>query len=114
MPDLKKLDNKQNDLYDLLEDGIYTKEVFLMRNDILKKERARLERAINDIVIPQTINYEEKIVSLHQAIEIIKDDNISPKIKNNFLKEVIEVIYYDKVGNDKQHQSKIDLEVILK
>ena len=112
--DLKKLDNKQNDLYDLLENGIYTKEVFLMRNEILKKERARIEQAINDIVIPQTINYEEKIVSLHQAIEIIKDDNISPKIKNNFLKEVIEVIYYDKVGNDKQHQSKIDLEVILK
>ena len=112
--DLKKLDKKQNDLYDLLEDGIYTKEVFLMRNDKLKDERARLEKAINDIVIPPTINYEEKIVSLHQAIEMIKDDSISPKIKNDFLKEVIEVIYYDKVGNDKRHEAKIDLEIILK
>lgn len=112
--DLKKLDKKQNDLYDLLEDGVYTKEVFLMRNEKLKEERARLEKAINDIVIPPVIDYEEKVASLHQAIAMISDDNISAKTKNEFLKEIIEVIYYDKVGNNKQHQAKISLEIILK
>ena len=42
-----------------------------------------------------------KTITLSQAIEMLKDDSISAKIKNNFLKEIIQVIYYkkDKLGN---------------
>ena len=48
-----------------------------------------------------SLELESKTISLSQAIKMLKDDSISAKIKNNFLKEIIQVIYYkkDKLGN---------------
>ena len=45
--ELKRLDAKQEELYDFLEDGIYTKEVFLQRSDRLKSNEKRLKSKLS-------------------------------------------------------------------
>ena len=116
--ELDALDDRQEQLYDFLEKGLYTPEVFLIRNDKLKAERADLENAIKNAEqnMPSVQEYEQKYFSLSQALSAIDDPNISPKIKNRLLKDVIEVIYYDKNERDIPHKSRgaVDLEVVLK
>lgn len=117
--DLEQLEKKQNELYDLLEDGIYTKEIFLIRNEKLADERDRLKKSLEKAksTIPTISDYEKKVFSLHKAIELLSNENVSAKEKNNFLKEIIEVIYYEKnkatpnKGNDIDN---INLEIVLR
>lgn len=115
---LDDLDARQDQLYDFLEKGIYTPDVFLNRNDKLKDERTEIETALKIAkeTVPTVKEYEHKYYSLFQALNAIGDDNISAKTKNRLLKEIIEVIYYEKDENDIPHKSrgKIKLEVILK
>lgn len=116
--DLKKLEIKQNELYDFLESGIYTKEVFIMRNEKLAKERERIQSALDKAKseIPTLQETKLKYENLHKAIDMIQDDKISAKTKNNFLKEVINVIYYSKDtatpnAGDDANNIKIDIEL---
>lgn len=116
--ELDALDDRQEQLYDFLEKGLYTPEVFLARNEKLKAERVDLENAIKNAEhnMPSVQEYEQKYFSLSQALSAIDDPNISPKIKNRLLKDVIEVIYYDKNERDVPHKSRgaVELEVVLK
>lgn len=117
--ELELLEKKQDELYTFLEDGIYTKEVFLMRNEKLAKDRERITNALKKARdnAPNVVDYKDKVITLHKALDMIKDDSISAKEKNNFLKEVIEVIYYEKnqqVKYGENEEDFIKLEIILK
>lgn len=117
--DLEALEKKQEELYTFLEDGIYSREVFLMRNEKLAQDRERITEAIKKARenVPNVVDYKEKVLTLHKALDMIKDDSISIKEKNNFLKEVIEVIYYEKnkqVKYGDNGEDLIQLEIILK
>lgn len=117
--ELELLEKKQEELYTFLEDGIYTKEVFLMRNEKLAKDRERITNALKKVRdnAPKVVDYKDKVITLHKALDMIKDDSISAKEKNNFLKEVIEVIYYEKNKQLKYGDNEedfIQLEIILK
>lgn len=117
--DLKKLEVKQNELYDFLENGIYTKDVFIMRNEKLGQERERLQKALEkaQTEIPTLQEMKTKYTNLHNAIEMIEDNTINAKTKNNFLKEVIDVIYYSKDVSTPNHgddSNNVKLEIILK
>lgn len=46
---LANLEIKQTELYDLLEEKVYTKEVFLMRNEKLAQERKELQEKIKKL-----------------------------------------------------------------
>lgn len=117
--ELDLLEKKQEDLYNLLEDGIYTKEVFIMRNEKLAHERERLKETLKKVRenVPEVVDYKEKVLTLHTALDMINDDSISVKEKNNFLKEVIDVIYYEKnkqLEYGENEEDFIQLEIILK
>ena len=117
--ELELLEKKQDELYTFLEDGIYTKEVFIMRNEKLAQDRERIKEALKKARenVPDVVDYKEKTVTLHKALDMIKDDSISVKEKNNFLKEVIEVIYYEKKKQVKygdKEEDFINLEILLK
>ncbi len=96
--DLIKIEQKQEQLYDFLENGIYSKEVFINRNKSLDEERQRTKNAIKEAkdTIPTLEDYKEKTLTLHQAIDMLQDENISALTKNNFLKGFIKVIYFTK------------------
>ena len=117
--ELEALEKKQEDLYTLLEDGIYTKEVFLMRNEKLTQEREKIKEALKKARenVPTVIDYKEKALTLHQAIDMLDDDSVSAKDKNLFLKDIIDVIYYEKKKQLKyaeRDEDNVILEIIMK
>lgn len=115
---LDDLETRQEQLYDFLEKGLYTPDVFMMRNEKLKEEREELKEALKNARqnMPSVKEFEQKYFSLFQALSAIDDPNISAKTKNKLLKEVVEVIYYEKDEADIPHKSRgaVKLEVILK
>lgn len=116
--DLEKLEEKQEKLYELLEDKIYTKEVFLKRNAKLAEEREQLKNQIEHLKnnISHKINYEEKIMLFTDIINSLNDDTISAKEKNILLKTIIEKIEYtrDSTNRTRWDTSKPQLYIKLK
>ena len=96
--ELEKIEKKQTQLYDFLESGIYSKEVFVTRNKALDEERQRTKEAIQNAkdTMPSIDEYKEKALTLHQAIIMLEDESISALNKNAFLKTFIKAIYYEK------------------
>ena len=96
--ELKRLDAKQEELYDFLEDGIYTKDVFLQRSDRLKSKREEVEKQIKYLQdnTVEPVDYTEKIATFKDVINALRDDNISAKHKNSLLKTIIKRIDYDR------------------
>lgn len=104
-------------LYDLLESGIYTKEVFKERNDKLAQERAENIQAIEEI--KKEAENKNHIVdmtkSLKHAIDALKDNTVSVEAKNHFLKGIIESIYVTKTEIKKRGEPEsFELRINLK
>lgn len=94
--DLDSLDSQQSKLYDFLERGIYSEDVFLKRNAALNERRIQLTKAIDaqEQAVPEAISYEEKIYKLSQAIDVIQNHELPAADKNKFLKSFIKRIEY--------------------
>lgn len=116
--ELEKLNAKQDEIYDFLEDGIYTKEVFLKRNaklqDNIDETKAKLKDAKENA--PKKIDYEEKIIKFNDVINVLKDENVKPKIKNEMIKEIVDKIVYNREdnGGKKSITNDFTLDIILK
>lgn len=95
---LKEAKTKQTQICDFLENGVYTVEMFVERNNKLKEEIERLEVALENAEkeVPKIQGAKDFIVTFHQTLDMLKDDGISAKIKNDYLKKIIKVIYYTK------------------
>lgn len=100
--ELNALETQQSKLYDLLEQGIYTSAVFVMRNEALAEKRKKIEDALAKAkeLSQSVINYQEMIVSLSEAVDVIQARDISPKRKNIFLRSVIKEIVYSRKKDD--------------
>lgn len=94
--ELKKLDKQQLKLYDLLEQGIYTKDIFLERNQNISKRRKNLEILIADIKeklkISNSVLIEKKLPIFREIVE--NYHSYSAQEKNSVLKNIIEKIEY--------------------
>lgn len=101
--ELEELNVQQEKLYDFLERGIYTEEKFVERNKKLADRREELRTSYNKIksTLPGAVNYEDKVIKLSSAIDILQKPDVSAKIKNDFLKEIIEKIVYTPSGAEK-------------
>lgn len=115
--ELEKLEDKQEELYTFLEDGIYTKEVFIKRNQILAETREELKTKIQHAKehMPKPINYSDQIVKFESVINCLKDDAIPAKNKNRLLKTVVKRINYtrDSSNRTRWDNSKPYLEIEL-
>lgn len=116
--ELNTIDAQQNKLYDLLEQEIYTGEVFVMRNEVLSKKRKKLETALAEAIelSEAVINYQEMIISVSQAIDTIKNPDIPPKRKNVFLRSVIREIVYSRKKDTSRcnYNPPVSISVFLK
>ncbi len=116
--ELNILNIQQNKLYELLEQGIYTSAVFVMRNESLAQKRKKLETALAEAteLSKSYIDYQEMTISVSEAINIIKNPNITPKRKNAFLHSVIkEIVYKRKKDNSfNTYNPPISISVTLK
>ena len=110
--ELKKQEVKQ---YDLLETGIYSNEVFLERNATLREKMTscfqQLEEAKKNL--PQAIDYEEKVMSLKKAIDIIDDDTATTEQKNRLLKAIIKNIDYESSKSQPKGVNDFKLSITL-
>lgn len=93
---------KQTQICDFLENGVYTVDMFVERNNKLKDELERLEKALKnaEAEAPKVQQAKEYIVTFHETLDMLKDDSISVKTKNEYLKKIIKVIYYHKDENE--------------
>lgn len=93
MAEYKAQEAKQ---YDLLETGIYTNDVFVVRNNALREKMALCAGQIAEARknMPAEIDYEEKIVTLKEAIAALGDESIPVEQTNRLLKAIIKEIKY--------------------
>lgn len=112
--DLEKANLQLNNLYDLLEQGVYSKELFLQRMQIAKDKISSLQESINNLNVEK-----EKILKAKNNKEIIipkiknvidtyyETDNI--ELKNKLLKNVLFKVDYLKINP----KDKDDFKLIL-
>ena len=101
---------KQEAICEYLENGIYSVEMFVSRNNKLSEDKVRIEEAIKsaEIEIPSMQAMKEQLHTFHQTLDMLDDPSISAKVKNVYLKKIVKVIYY------KKDENGISLEVILR
>lgn len=70
--------------------------IFKQLNEELLKEKDEINKALCKAYesMPQPIDYQEKVVKFREALDALRDPNITAKIKNQYLKEIIERIDY--------------------
>lgn len=90
--ELSELRKQEETQYELLESRVYTQEVFMHRNKILRDKIKSVESNIDRLSQIKSVDYEERTVTLRESIALMKEECISVKAKNAFLTEVIERI----------------------
>ena len=116
--DLLKLEKQRDNIYDLLEQGVYSTEVFLQRsqavNDKIKQSNESIE------LITQEIERDKKAEQNRKTIipraEYVLDEYPkakTPAEKNELLKSVIDKVVYTKTVKGRWHNKPDDFELIL-
>lgn len=98
----KKIEKTLSKIFDDYEEGIYTPNEFVQRK---QKHNDRLDviaKQIHDLEssIPEKTEYEDKIMYLKDAIDMLDDNSISAKVKNEFLKQFIEKVEFSRENNE--------------
>lgn len=98
LTEYKKLDARQERLYNFLEDGTYSKAVFLSRNKKLSEERDALEKRIAFLKdnTPKEVDYQERIRRFSDVVQALQDEHVTPKYKNTMLKGIVSRIEYSR------------------
>ena len=114
--ELAKQERKRKKLFDDFEDEIYTRDEFIERKQVYAQAIEELKEQIQQAKenLPEVIDYSEKIVTLHQMIEMINNQDVDAKAKNDFLREYIEDIKYDVIDYGRMKGGKPVLDVYLK
>ena len=74
------------------------KEIFDKLNEKVLREKEETKNALCSAYdsMPEPVDYEEKIVAFKNAIEALKDDTVSPELKNKYLRAIIEKMTYER------------------
>lgn len=60
------------------------------------KEKEEVNRALAKDSIPKHIDYKNELIKITDALRMLKDENIDAKSKNQYLKDIIEKIKYER------------------
>lgn len=98
---IASLDSRMHRTYELVEDGTYTREIFLDRQAEISKEREKL--TASRVKIEQLISSRESEYAaqsslapkIHSVLDVYTTD-LTPKERNSLLKQVIDHIDYHK------------------
>ena len=106
-------------LFDFLETGVYTAEVFEERMVRLQEKIDTCREALykTRATMPKSVDYAERVVTLEHAIAALKDPEATPEQKNKIVKTIVERVAYKghpadgKLGRGK---NPFTLEITLK
>lgn len=112
MEDYRDREAKQ---YELLETGVYTPEVFNRRHGELREMMEVCEKEMHQAraAMPKRVDYGERLVTLQNAIEALKDPAVDNQTKNRLLREIIDHIDYSGTGKPGM-RTEITLDVYLR
>lgn len=101
--------------FELLETRKYTQELFDKRNAALREKMNACVIQLNEAKrnLPDAVNYEEKIVTLKEAIKSFKDDKMPVNKKNRLLKSIIKSIEYSSKPKQPQGVNDFSIEINL-
>ena len=115
--ELNALETQQERLYEFLEQGVYTTEVFVKRNAALSQRRQELQEAIAQSKDTEAseIDYKRQYIGLREAIDILQNKAASVEDKNRLLRTVIKDIVYHRETEirDKWHPVPFSLDITL-
>lgn len=114
--ELVKQERKRKKLFDDYEDEVYTRDEFIERKQVYAQLIDDLKEKIQIAKenLPEVVDYSEKIVTLHQMIEVINNEEVDAQAKNDFLRKYIEDIKYDVIDYGRMKGGKPVLDVFLK
>lgn len=115
--ELNILETQQERLYEFLEQGVYTTEVFVKRNAALAQRRHELSKAITEsekYEVSET-DYKRQYIGLREAIDILQNKAASVEDKNRLLRTVIKDIVYHRETEirDRWHPVPFSLDITL-
>ena len=115
--ELNALETQQERLYEFLEKGIYTSEVFVKRNAALAQRRQEIQEAIAEAESQEVteVDYRQRAVALAESIDILENKSASAEEKNRLLRTVIKDIVYRRETDvrDKWHSVPFSLDFSL-
>jgi DNA repair exonuclease SbcCD ATPase subunit len=105
---LEEYREQEEEQFDLLETKVYTPDVFERRN---AKLRAKIEDTQTALfkarsVMPEHVDFAERIVTLKDAIDALKDPEATPTEKNRTLKTIVERIEYHGPPSDRDNKKR--------
>jgi DNA invertase Pin-like site-specific DNA recombinase len=116
--ELKSLEKQRDSIYDLLEKGIYTTDVFLERSQSINDKISELKESMNVInseIERETLTEQSQKTIIPRAERVIAQYKKvkSPAEKNELLKSVIEKVVYTKTVNGRWHNKPDEFELML-
>lgn len=95
---MKELREKELRQWEKYTDEKMPKEIFDRLNEKVLSEKEDTKNALCSAYdsMPEPVDYQEKIVSFKQAIEALKSDDVSPELKNKYLRDIVEKITYER------------------
>lgn len=113
--ELEEYKAQEEKQYEFLETGRYTEEIFDKRNTILRDKIEACQSKIREtqLSMPKQIDYQEKIITLKEAIEALKSD-VPPVEKNKLLKRIVERIDLETWATGKKGEIGFTLVITLK
>ena len=91
--ELWEIEKQQEKLFDLLERGIYSEEIFQKRNAALSERRTAAQSALLHTV-PEAPTIPPHLLTLEAAVTALEQDVLTPQQKNAFLQTILQEIRY--------------------
>ena len=95
---LKEIEAKEISQWEKYSEEGMPKHIFEKLNEKVLKEKKEVKNALSSAYesVPQKIDYESKIFSFKDALNKLKDETVDASIKNQFLREIIEDITFER------------------
>lgn len=112
--ELAKLKEQQNRLYDLLEQGIYSQDIFLERQKVLNDKRINMQQELVEIrsKVPVQVDYTDTIATIETLLS--EYTTLSITEKNSMLCSCVKKIIYYREKSNRYDQKPVSLEIELK
>lgn len=98
----RRTEKKLDMLFDAWEDGTITNNEFVQRKALHNDRIESIKQQIDTLeqTIPEKEDYQEKIVRLSEALDLLLDQDLEAAIKNEYLKKILEKIEFSRENNE--------------
>lgn len=115
---LKEIEEKEIRQWDAQYDPRLTMptHIFQKLNEKTLQEKEEVKKALSEATasMPKPINYKNKIRKFTDAIDALKDPDLAPKIKNEYLTDIIEKIVVDRDPISRHWEVPYEIRIKLK